>query len=139
MDEVMDEVLINNKTYIIGKLNARKQLHVFRRLAGVFIDFIMNYKSGSIMENIQNIKDIKLIIDALAKLDDATLDYVIDHCCAVVKYRDENGHLFPIMASNGRFQYEEDLSMMDLMQIVAEVVKANLKNFTNTDRQTSNP
>lgn len=134
----MDEVLINNKTYIIGKLNARKQFHVFRRLAGVFIEFIMNYKGDSIMEDIQNIKDIKPIIDALTKLDDATLDYVIDHCCEVVKYRDENGHSFPIMASNGRFQYE-DFSAVDLMKIVAEVVRVNLKYFTNTDQLTSNP
>lgn len=40
----------------------------------------------------------------------------------MVKYRDENGHSFPIMASNGRFQYEEDFSAPELIQIVAEVV-----------------
>lgn len=134
----MDEVLINNKTYIIGKLNARTQFHVFRRLSGLFIGLIMNNNGGSIMEDIQNIKDIKPVIDTLTNLDDATLDYVIDRCCAVVKYRDENGHLFPIMASNGRFQYE-DLSAPELIQIVGEVVKVNLNHFTNTDQLTSNP
>lgn len=61
----MNEVLINNKTYIIGKLNALTQFHVCRRLAGLFIGFIMNYKGGSIMEDIKNIKDIKPIIDTL--------------------------------------------------------------------------
>lgn len=134
----MNEVLINNKTYIIDKLNVRTQFHVARRLSGLLVGLVMNNNGGSMMEDIQNIKDIKPVIDTLTNLDDATLNYIIDHCCAVVKYRDENGHSFPIMASNGCFQYE-DLSMMELLQIVSEVIKVNLQGFTNTDRLTSNP
>lgn len=66
------------------------------------------------------------VANALAKMPEADVNYVIDTCLAVCT-RVEPGGLAPVMVE-GRIMYS-DLDMAGMMQLVNAVVKENCGNF----------
>lgn len=120
----MSTVDIDGRTFVVGKLNARQQFHVARRLAPVIAAVIGG--DGLSQDSIMN--SMATVATSIADLKDVDADYIMDTCLGVVKFRDdEAGKDFPIMVGKS-FRYDwVDLPLM--MKLAAEVIKDNLAGF----------
>jgi Phage tail assembly chaperone protein, TAC len=151
----MHEFKIGEHTYRANKLNARQQFHVGRRIApligqmfavGPVISGIAAARRATEEEGGENLDDaldtarateamLVPFTKALAGLSDADCDYVLDRCLGVVqRLSGANGagawgDVFNARAN--RIQYE-DIDLMQMMQITAEVLMDNLGGFFAT-------
>jgi hypothetical protein len=113
---------INGQQYRSGKLNARQQFHVARRLAPVL--------GGLATASQGNTEDfatfLQPIADAIAGMSDADCDYVLDNCLAVVKR--QQGSAWANIFVN-KAQMFEDIDMGVMLQIASKVITENLGGF----------
>lgn len=115
------EFQVGDHTYVAGKMNAKQQFHVARRILPVLAGA---GKDGDVMDKIRG------AAYALSEASDADADYVIDHCLAVVKRKMENGKGYTQIISAGRLMFE-DMTMLEMLQIAGEVLVFNLGNFSD--------
>lgn len=103
---------IDGKNYRADPMDARKQFHVARRIAG-------SIGSG----------DIQSALMSLSGQSDEVFDYVIDACLGVVRVEGESGAWEKVIVGDQIMQpyIRESLSVM--VQIVAKVTEANVKGF----------
>jgi Phage tail assembly chaperone protein, TAC len=119
---VSNEVTIGERTYIIGKLSAIDQFHVFRRVMPLLSPILESLKSGVGIGPLTMVA----ISNDLAKLSDEQLNYVIDKCLAVVQVQTDN-KLIRLMI-NGRSMFG-DLDLPTMMQIMWAVLMENFQPF----------
>jgi len=157
----MSEVKINDVSYFIGKLNAKKQSHLVKRLTplltgiGSAIANVNRMASTSppqveaeesneaepkpkrVMPRLSDFDPMEIIVaalgpagEAISKISDADLDFIIDTCLSVVKVHDKFGAWSDILSSNGRYMFpaiENDLGLT--LELTINVLRENLSNF----------
>lgn len=129
----------NGHTYRAGRLNAKQQLHVLRRLAPLFSGLM---ESGALAraKGVKKPEDImagltgddvsgifKALGDAVATLPDADVDYVLDTCLAGVERQQAGGGWAKVMSA-GQLMFQ-DLDMAGMLQITWQVIQHNLTGF----------
>jgi hypothetical protein len=126
----LNEFDVGGHTYRAGRLIARTQFHIVRRLGTIAPAF------GLLLAHAKDFKSAPLsvaepFLKALGDMPDETADYIIDACLAVVERRDGSGqrNWFRIQAPNGALAYD-DIEMADMLTMVWHVLQANLKPFS---------
>lgn len=117
--------------YRVGRLPARQQFHVVRRLAGALSGLGGLVPKGGALpkpeELMQSGDLLEKLLKALSDLDDATVDYVVDTCLAVVERKDKSGGWVKVVAGS-RLMFE-DMDMLTMLTLVAKVIQGNLSGF----------
>jgi hypothetical protein len=135
----MSEVLVNGQAYLIGKLNARQQLHIVKRLAPVLQGLlpiwamIQRNEVGEISVNELGMHAAAVISQTIGSMSDEASDYVLDLCLSAVKFKSPVGNWAPLrMGNNGSGQVmldaADDLAVQ--MRLLWEVLYENLQNFS---------
>lgn len=117
--------LIAGNQYSIGRVPARKQLHIARRLAPVLQ--ALAFSAAKEMSTKDSSELIGPISEMAAKMTDADVDFVIDTCLAVCKRKGDAGY-FPVMSSNGVLMFD-DITMPVMLQLAFAVVQENMADF----------
>lgn len=117
------EFEISGQQYRSGKLNARQQFHVARRLAPVLGGLVDASSAGA--ESFS--KFLQPIADAISGMSDADCDYVLDTCLAVVQ-RQQGTAWSPVMASSKAIMFD-DIDVGVMLQMAAKVIQENLGSF----------
>jgi hypothetical protein len=111
---------VNGHEYTSGKLNAKQQFHIVRRLAPVL--------SGLV--GIKDAEDaIGSITNAISSLSDTDADFVLFGLLSCVERQDASGGWAKITA--GELLMYQDIDLMAMMQIAVESFKVNFGNFFN--------
>jgi len=117
------EKVINEHTYQIGKINARDQFHIIRRLAPVLGGIAPALQGGK-----GGIEALPEIANAIAKLSDADADYVIFGLLKVVSRKQSNGLGWgPV--STGELLMYDDIDMAQMIKLAWEVLSYNMSGF----------
>lgn len=141
----MAEFQLNGQLYSAGRLNAKQQFHVARRLApllkgfgdvvknaGGIFSIVEKHFAGKLKEDLKKIDPFEMVqplADALNEMSDENANYIIDACCGVTQRR--TGSAWgPVIAPNGMPMYP-DMDWSVIIMIVIKVVEANLLNFTD--------
>lgn len=130
-------------TYSAGKLDARAQFHVVRRLTpflkGVIPILAKLQGSGNLKQTLSDMKDpskaaesaaevLPQLADIIAGMDDETADYVIFTLLSVVKRKQENGLGWaPVTAGNSMMFV--DIGMAEMLTLAGRSLVANLGSF----------
>ncbi|WP_235837938.1 phage tail assembly chaperone [Chitinasiproducens palmae] len=118
-------------TFQIGKLPAKKQFHVSRRIAPIIPALLPIYvglaRGGSLMATLEQSPEIlKPFAEALAGMPDDAVDYLIDTCMSVVKRQQGSGWA-NIWSPGGPMFDDIDLSL--LLPLTVRVITVNLGPF----------
>lgn len=121
------EFSVNGAAYKAAPMDARKQLHVARRLASVFkIDDAAAVKAAEKGGDAAAIiAAINGFFDSLAAQSDETVDYIIDACLDTVSRK--SGRTFAPVRVNGAQMF--DLTLFEVGYIVYKVIEANVGGF----------
>lgn len=133
----MTEIELSGRIYHTGKLDARRQFHVARRLAPVIA--AMADAAGSIddLKSVAASIDLEKIAGAVAALSDADADYIMDNCLSVVTYRDQEAQRdFKIMPRPGVVQFDF-VGLPEMLRLAAAVIQENLAGFMPASDQGS--
>lgn len=119
---------INGNEYRVGKLNAKQQFHLTRRITPILLSYqdIESASENGTRTLKHTLTAMKPLMDALAAMSDEDSDYVIDLCLSVCEIQDGQG--FQRIAVNGKFLYSH-IDMSTMLQLVREVINENLGNF----------
>ncbi len=117
------EMEINGQSYKFGKIDARKQFHIVRRLAPVM---------GSVAKGGEA---IDAITSAIGRLSDDDADYVIFGLLACVTRKQDNG-LGWAKISNGTSLMFSDIEMGEMLQIAFRAFEENMQDFFAVIRST---
>lgn len=140
------EMKIGEHEYSVGRLSARQQYHLARKIApavfalnssradaakmlpkGLFTETGMDEsKFDSSAEKALALVFGKLA-DALAGMSEADSDYVINTCLSVCQ-RKQQGGWQKVMTPNGSMMFE-DMDLRTLVQLTLGVIKENLGSF----------
>jgi hypothetical protein len=126
-------------TYLIGKMPARTQLHVMRRLAPILTNLApmmgalqaMTPKEGdAAVPQDALVVAVAPVANALAGMPDTEVDYILN-CCMSVVARVQPGlpSGAPVLARDGVTFMFADLTMDDLFKLTIAAVQENLGNF----------
>ena len=116
-------VEINGQSYRIGRLDAKKQFHVARRLAPLLAGL-----GGALKGEAKGFAEmVSPIAEALAKMSDEDSDYVIDTCLAVVA-RQQGSDWAGVMARNGGLMFQ-DIDLPAMLRLAVAVIQHNLGSF----------
>lgn len=137
---------IGGHTYAFGKMDARRQFHVARRV-GPLLALMGNVAAAvahipasdeAKAENAQNeeaagrfLLFMGPLAEKLQEMSDEDLDYVINACLSVTS-RKEGERWAPMMAADGRSFMFQDLALPQLLQLTVESLRENLGNFFDT-------
>lgn len=119
---------IKDKEYSAGRLDAKRQFHITRRL-GPFIGSIA--KDGD-FNSLKEEAVIAALLDVAAEMPDESLDYVIDNCLGVAKRKDGPlwANITTLTPSGERIlQYQDIDDMVSMLTIVFHVLKGNMSGF----------
>lgn len=132
------EFTVGGHTYRAGKLDARRQFHVTRRLAPLLAEFMTPDVAAALKGPGQGadaaIPEAQLagmmtaVAERLGDLPDESLDYVINHCLLVVERQQATGGWARVMLSGERLMFE-DLDMRGLLEITWKVLQDSLAGF----------
>ncbi|PXV60885.1 hypothetical protein SAMN04487785_11321 [Dyella jiangningensis] len=117
------EFEISGQTYQSGRLNARQQFHVARRLAPVLGGLADASAAGA--ESFS--KFLQPIAEAISGMSDGDCDYVLDTCLSVVR-RQQGPSWAPVMSSSKAMMFD-DIDMSVMLQLASKVIQENLGNF----------
>lgn len=131
----MGKTIINDVTYSTGRLPAKVQFHVVRRLGkvlGKLSGMAGLIKAGTTPEELQadpefGMAMLEPLAEGLAEMSDEAADYVIDHCLAVVERKQASGGMASVMVA-GKLMFE-DMDMGVMIQLVWAVLQENLSGF----------
>lgn len=118
------EFEVNGVRYRSGKLNAKQQFHVARRLfpllSGVGSD-----------PNVSFDKVIGGISMGIATIPDADCDYVIDTCMSVVQRKQGESWANVYNVAARRYMFE-DIDLAAMLKITAEVIREFIGPFLSS-------
>lgn len=127
----MAETEIAGVKYRVGRLDARKQFHVARRLTPVMGALVAALKGGEGELSGENVLSALVpMSEAVATMADADADYVITTCLGACE-RESVVHgagWSPVSAPNGRLMFD-DIALPQMLQLVAAVIQENLAPF----------
>jgi hypothetical protein len=129
----MDSKILTVKgaSYSVGRLSAKNQFHVSRRLGPFLGDIMPNIQSllkgkGDILD--RAIEFVPQIVKTLAAMSNEDCDFILDTCLAVVKFQQETGWV-NVVTPNGVIMFSDQIDMLVMLELTAEVVQANLLEF----------
>jgi hypothetical protein len=130
-----EPVKIKEASYSVGRLSAKKQFAVARRLGPFLGDIMPNvhkllHGKGDMLD--RAVELVPQITGTLAAMKDEDCDFIIDHCLAVTKMQQKNGEWASITTPTGVIMFPDEIDMMVMLQLTAEVVKFNLLPFLPT-------
>lgn len=141
----MSEVTIRGRVYRFGKMDPKTQFHVARRLGpiigalasqageGQFAPITTDEGGGNPLMNSLSADPAKAlaglsdVLEQLANLDDAPLDYIFEKTLAVTE-RKNGENWAKVAASNGSLMFE-DIDMRAMLELAWGAIQANLKDF----------
>ena len=136
----MEIIPIGGHDYTIGRLNALDQLHVSRKIAPIvpnIMPILTEVAKGDLEKVIESIeadenaelagleplaKALEPFMEAIAKMPEDDVNYVIYKCLSVVK---RNG----AVVCRGESIMFDDLDMNHLLPLTVAVIRTNLGNF----------
>lgn len=136
----MEIIHIGGHDYSIGRLNALDQLHVSRKIAPIIpniMPILTEVAKGDLEKVIESIesdenaelggleplaKALEPFMEAIAKMPEDDVNYVIHKCLSVVK---RNGSV----VCRGESIMFDDLDMNHLLPLTVAVIRTNLGNF----------
>ncbi len=141
----MREETVNDVTYRIGRLNAKQQFNVLRRLGPVFaaakpaarlwVEEAAKATQGGEKLPVEPGKMVDEIFDsvgplvsALGTLSDETTDYVLGTCLGVVFMNRSGSSWAPVANRQGQMMFD-DLDLMTMLRLVLLVLQDNLSSF----------
>lgn len=139
----------NGQAYRAGKLDAKKQFHVSRRLAPFLVDAISGLDQEDLLAMVEgaqaagqkdqsNAKKPKAkesdglawlapLASTLADMPDEPLDYILNACLAVTARKQVGGGWAKVQGPGGLMF--EDIDMAGMLTITFNVLKHNLSGF----------
>lgn len=139
------EFVVGDHAYRGNKLSAKKQFHVLRRISPLLVGLVDSGALAAVRKEVAKGKEarpeallggltdkdlgamLKGVLDNLASLPEADVDYVIDTCLAVTERRQASGGWAGVMTGE-QLQFQ-DLDLPALLKIVWEVLQHNLSGF----------
>lgn len=145
------ELTLGKARYRTGRLNAFQQLHVSRRLAPIFMAQVTGLREA--MKDPETVESLKKstgesphemviaqslgpVMTAISKMADADVDFILTTCLSVVERDVGSGTWAKVLAPTGQLMYE-DITMVDLIQIAAAVVRENCADFMDAEGKDS--
>lgn len=130
-------ITINDHGYEIGKLNAKKQFHVARKLAPLLAHVPALMQLAATLENQGKdaLKDdaalaaVAPLGETLAALPEADCDYIINSCLGVARRQAQGGTGYCAMLTTGGEMMFADMPMTEMLGIVLHVLKVSLGDF----------
>ncbi len=130
----MTEVTVDGHTYRVGKLDAKTQFHVARRLGPAVLAVGAPLLGMLGAERKAETSDLLAlagpVAQAMALMSDADANYVIDRCMSVVA-RQQEDRWAPVATATGVFMFQ-DMEWVTLVRLTVEVLRENLGNFFQT-------
>lgn len=122
----MSDIEFKGQHYRIGRMDARTQFHVSRRLAPLYASIGQAVTSEQEGKNSLSAM-FGPIAEALSRMSDEDTDYVLDHCLAVVT-RQQGTQFAPVAARGGALMFD-DIDMPTMMQLAIAVIQENIGGF----------
>lgn len=120
----MEEFEINDKTYRVSKLNAKKQFHIVRRLSPV-----LGTLAAALDDDIKGLEAIPSIANAISTLSDNDADYCIFNLLSVIKRKQDKGLGWgPITTTGDQIMYD-DITLQVMMRLVWKSLYFNFHDF----------
>jgi hypothetical protein len=113
----------NGATYKVGKLDARAQFHIVRRLAPVFGELVPALQDGK-----EGFDAIPAMARAIAGLSDSDADYCIFGLLAVISRKQEQGLGWTPVATGNSLMYAE-VDMVGMLQLAWQSLQHNMAGF----------
>lgn len=117
-----DIVEVGGQKYRIGRIDARKQFHVARRLAPLLAGM-----TGVPDRSAGFAAFLGPLTDALSGMTDSDVDYVLDACLGVCQRIQPNGHPAAVMTRSGMMF--DDIDMGQMIQLAVQVIQQNIGGF----------
>ena len=118
------EFELNGQTYAVGKIDARAQFHIIRRLAPVLGEIAPAAASG----NMTGLDALPPLAAAIAGLSDADADYCLFGLLAVVRRKQPQGMGWGPVATGNTLMYE-DIGMVEMLQLAWKALEFNMSGF----------
>lgn len=119
------DITINNHTYRTGKIDARAQFHIVRRLAPIFGELVPALRSG---KDANPMDVLPAITASFAKLSDEDMDYCLFGLLRAVTRQQPNGLGWGPVCTGTVLAYD-DISMAVMLQLAWASLKDNLSGF----------
>lgn len=117
------ELELDGHTYRVGKLDARAQFHIVRRLAPVLGELAPALQGGK-----GGLDALPPIATAVAKLSDADADYCIFGLLKVVSRKQPNGLGWGPVSTENLLMYD-DIGMTQMLKLAWEALTFNISGF----------
>jgi hypothetical protein len=101
---MFEEVEVGGHRYRIGHLDAKKQFHVARRIAPI----LAGMGKGATTKSENPMEQIAPIAEALSKMSEEDVDYVLDTCLAVCLRAQASGEYAPVVARAGGLMFQDN-------------------------------
>lgn len=127
-------ITIGADTYQIGRLDAKKQFHVGRRLMPVQTALAAAAAAAAKAREASVEAWLAAFMGPVGKvvatMPEEDVNYILDTCLAVVKR--QQGERFAPVQTNGMLMFT-DIDMQTMLKLTIEVVKENLGSFFGMD------
>lgn len=117
------ELELDGHTYRVGKLDARAQFHIVRRLAPVLGELAPALQGGK-----GGLDALPPIATAVAKLSDVDADYCIFGLLKVVSRKQPNGLGWGPVSTENLLMYD-DIGMTQMLKLAWEALTFNMSGF----------
>ncbi len=117
------ELELDGHTYRVGKLDARAQFHIVRRLAPILGELAPALQGGK-----GGMEALPAIASAVARLSDADADYCIFGLLKVVSRKQPNGLGYGPVATENLLMYD-DIGMPQMLKLAWEALSFNMSGF----------
>ena len=117
----MLEFQVAGQDYRAGKIDARAQFHIVRRLAPVLSEAAPAAQNGGL-------EALPALAKALAAMTDENADYVLFGLLRAVERKEPQGMGWSAVASGNALMYQ-DIGMPEMMQLAWHALKHNLGDF----------
>ena len=130
----MNVIELGGNAYEIGRIDAMRQLHVSRRVLPVLIAAGIGV-AQLVQDPGKTVDDSWLMLVAdgamavVARMSDEDVDYVVQHCLAVVKRRPVGSDLPWAPVMNGKMFQFQDMDMRVIVQVVVATLRENVGSF----------
>lgn len=117
------EFKVNGIEYRAGRIDARKQFHIVRRLAPVLSEL-----APAAGKPTAGVEVLTPLANAIAKLTDSDADYVIFGLLDCVKRKQDAGLGWAAVNTGTQLMFE-DIDMPVMLQLAWQALKVNLSGF----------
>jgi hypothetical protein len=107
---------IDGFTYRAGPMDTRVQLHVVRRITP-----LMTAVPDMLKDGVNLMDAIMPFAEALSAMEDKDVDYVLDHCLAIIERKQAGDRPWAKIWSSGGIMFE-DITILAQLKLAARVI-----------------